>query len=248
MALVRFKDEKSAQAFTTAASKAELYMLDSEKIARMLLSSLTPLNTTLGYDNTTTEMAKKLLQEHGEQLITHTLTSQERFTEICNEMGVGPVSPDLDAKKQVTELKEKILSGATEVSVEEPKKDAESAPATEGIYQVCYLPNTNKVLLTSGNQAKVFSADETQRAIKNIGEFANFPTHQQAAVNLHIGRTDLDFVLEKLPWGTLNQKVSMQFLEAVTKSYDTQSCSIEIAYFSALQAVQVMLAAAIQLY
>ena len=60
-ALVIFKNAKSAVDFTIAASKNDLRMLDSEKIARMLLSSLTTVNAQLGYDSTTTEMAKKFI-------------------------------------------------------------------------------------------------------------------------------------------------------------------------------------------
>lgn len=150
-ALVRFTDEKSTLAFTTEASKSELNMLDSEKIARMLLANLTDVNTTLGYDNTTTGMVRTFMQRHGEELITHLFTTKENFTTICDEMGIGSDSPT-KAKNQADELK-KVLSAST--IKEQPKKNSQ-APAND-VYQVSFLPNTNKVMLTCGNQAKVFA-------------------------------------------------------------------------------------------
>ena len=55
-------------------------MLNSEVIARMLLSGLTTINTTLGYDNTTTEMAKKFLSAHSERASSEVELSLQSLT------------------------------------------------------------------------------------------------------------------------------------------------------------------------
>ena len=118
---------------------------------------------------------------------------------------------------------------------------------TESVYSVSYLPNTDKVLLTSGSQAKVFSREEAERTQANLTLFANFPKSQTDEVALSIGKVDLEFLLEKLPWDTSSQSVVSSFIKTLETSYNP-SGSIMISYFDALQAVQVMLMEAIQLY
>ena len=100
------------------------------------------------------------------------------------------------------------------------------------------------MLLTSGSQAKVFSREEAERTQANLTLFANFPKSQNDEVALRIGKCDLEFLLEKLPWDTLNQSVMASFIKALETSYNPQG-SIMIGYFDALQAVQVMLMEAI---
>ena len=101
-----------AQKWITAASKRDLNMLNSEVIARMLLSGLTTINTTLGYDNTTTEMAKKFLQNHNESLIELVFESREQYNSIVAKMGLRPQpeeeSESSKPKKKAQELCEKL--------------------------------------------------------------------------------------------------------------------------------------------
>jgi hypothetical protein len=63
---------------------------------------------------------------------------------------------------------------------------------------------------------------------------------------LTINREDFEFLLEKLPWNTLNAGITIKFLEAAQDSFDSQK--ILINYFTALLGVQVMIISAVELY
>jgi hypothetical protein len=63
---------------------------------------------------------------------------------------------------------------------------------------------------------------------------------------LQISKGDLELLLEKLPWNTLNSLITANFLEAAQASFDSKRISIQ--YFTALQGVQVMLKSAIETY
>ena len=64
----------------------------------MLLSNLTTVHTALGYDNTSTEMTKKFLQAHNDDLITMAFDSKDNFNKICAEIGLGPAPADSNAQ------------------------------------------------------------------------------------------------------------------------------------------------------
>ena len=121
------------------------------------------------------------------------------------------------------------------------------------ICSINYLRNTNRILLTNGPMAKIFSPQEQENKPLNFALFANYPTSITDEISLQIGRYDLEFLLEKLPWTTLNASllVLTKFLHCAQSTFNTKSGGVgalRIEYFSALQSVQVMLKAAIELY
>ena len=81
---------------------------------------------------------------------------------------------------------------------------------------------------------------------ENFALFSNYPTSQTDEINMSISKGDLEFLLEKLPWNTLNSLITVNFLEATQSSFDSKRISIQ--YFTALQGIQVMLKSAIELY
>ena len=96
----------------------------------------------------------------------------------------------------------------------------------QSVHQINFLRNTNKILLTSGPYAKVVSPTQDS---SNLALFANFPRSQTDQINLRISRHDMEFLLDKLPWGTLSSAVMTAFLAAARQTYDSQSVSI--SYF-----------------
>lgn len=94
--------------------------------------------------------------------------------------------------------------------------------------------------------AKVFAPEKTENVPLNFSLFANYPKSQTDEVILQISQGDLEFLLEKLPWNTLNSLITVNFLEAAQSTFDSKR--ILIQYFTALLGVQVMLKAAIELY
>ena len=101
-------------------------------------------------------------------------------------------------------------------------------------------------MLTNGAQAKIVSSEKTERTPQQLALFSNYPKSICDTVSLSIAKCDLEFLLEKLPWNTLNSLISTNFLEAAQASFDSQR--IQIQYFTALQGVQVMLKSAIEQY
>ena len=68
--MLKFGDHSNASKWVAAASKKETYnLLDSGAIAKLLLSEqCSSINTTVGYDGTSTEMAKKFLENYSDAL------------------------------------------------------------------------------------------------------------------------------------------------------------------------------------
>ena len=113
-----------AQKWITAASKRDLNMLNSEVIARMLLSGLTTINTTLGYDNTTTEMAKKFLQNHSESLIELVFESREQFNTIVAKMGLGPQPAEESESSKPKEMAQSLCEKLKNNQLSQVKQDS----------------------------------------------------------------------------------------------------------------------------
>jgi hypothetical protein len=59
--MITFSDPKVAVDWIAAAAKKEVHLLDSEGIAKMLISEQTAINTTLGYYKTGPEIVKAFL-------------------------------------------------------------------------------------------------------------------------------------------------------------------------------------------
>ena len=62
--------------------------------------------------------------------------------------------------------------------------------------------------------AKIFAPEETENRPLNFSLFSNYPTSQTDEISLQISKGDLEFLLEKLPWNTLNSLITVNFLEA----------------------------------
>ena len=62
-------------------------MLDNEALAKVLLTSLGPLSSTLGFDKTTSEIVKKWQQSHGEELKKLLFEEEGAFDKLAEEMG-----------------------------------------------------------------------------------------------------------------------------------------------------------------
>ena len=69
-ALIKFHNHAAASKWMASASKKDVNLLNSEIIAKMLLSEHLSINFSLGFDNVTNDMAKKFLQLHVEELKT----------------------------------------------------------------------------------------------------------------------------------------------------------------------------------
>ena len=49
---------------------------------------------------------------------------------------------------------------------------------------------------------------------ENFALFSNYPTSQTDEIKLSLSRGDLELLLEKLPWNTLNSLIAFNFLDA----------------------------------
>jgi len=110
-AFFRFKDKKSEKEWVSAACQKQLHLMDSEAIARLILSSLTTVNTSLGYDITTTDMAKKFLLTHKDQLSKVAFKSKEDYDRTVAEMGLVPAPPGVKPRDEAIEVKQQICKG-----------------------------------------------------------------------------------------------------------------------------------------
>lgn len=91
--IFKIKDQKSKQVFVNEASKNELNVLDCLAIAKMLIQSASTsgpvvINTTVGYDTTTTAMVKKFITQNKEPMLKHLFPADGEFDKLMAQIGV----------------------------------------------------------------------------------------------------------------------------------------------------------------
>ena len=87
-ALITFADPKVAVDWISAAAKKDVHLLDSEGIAKMLISEQASINTTLGYFKTGPEIVKAFLQDHSGDLRTKLFAEEGEYDREMAYMGV----------------------------------------------------------------------------------------------------------------------------------------------------------------
>ena len=93
--MLKFADQKSAAAWVATASLREKNVLNSEMIAKLLISEHCTVNSTLGYDTTSQDMAKKFMQSNAEQLRKILFNQEENeYEKLMTYMGIQIGSSD----------------------------------------------------------------------------------------------------------------------------------------------------------
>ena len=119
-ALIKFHDHAAASKWMASASKKDVNLLNNEIIAKMLLSEHLSINFSLGFDNITTEMVKKFLHVHAEELKS-ILFKENEYEQLMEYMGINVGDHEKPAE---TELKDKALQLKTHL------ESTQAAPQT----------------------------------------------------------------------------------------------------------------------
>ena len=147
---------------------------------------------------------------------------------LLDTIGFGPDVKPEEVSQALTELRTKIS---------QPLKGPESASDDQTAAHVSYLTNSSRLLVTKGSQLKVFSRDDSQK-LTSFNSFSNFAKQPDDTVSLYITQADLQFVLEKLDLSTIRRQICLQFLQAVSQTYDSSSFSLP--YIKALQSINLI--------
>ena len=127
--MLKFSNHSNASKWVAAASKKETYnVLDSASIAKLLLSEQSSnINTTCGFDGTSTEMVKKFLENYSDAL-RKTLFVEGEYELIMAYMGItiGEQSQqnELKPKEKVLQLKAQIESQQVPQTKDEPLRES----------------------------------------------------------------------------------------------------------------------------
>lgn len=144
-ALVTIEDFSQARKWFTKVALKEYSLLDAEKIAKMLLSEKTSVNSALGFTNVKAEMVKAFLSEHSAELKSK-LFSEGELEKYMAQMGLEGAQPSAEKPSdKVTEIKSQLKSQTISAPSENPNKQQLS-----NIFQVSYLKNTDRILMTNG--------------------------------------------------------------------------------------------------
>ena len=211
------------------AAASSIKVLDARGIAKLVLSKDISAQSQLGFDSLSSSDATKVFEVFG-TWIKQNIVDEQTYKTVYQTIGL-PCEPDEKATTEqvvtaVNDLKEKLSSLK---AVAPQKREVHNQDA-----QVCFLANTDRLLVTSGSELKVFAREDSQ-PVTDFQSFSNFARQPDDEIGLLVSRTDLNFVLEKVTWSTVNASIGLKFVSLAAESYDGRR--IRMPYVLALESV-----------
>ena len=209
------------------AATNSIKVLDPRGIAKLVLSKDIGPQSQLGFDTLSSSDATKSLEVFG-AWIKQNVVDELTCKTVYQTLGL-PSEPAATTEQLVTavsDLREKLNSLEAVAPQKREVHDKDS--------QVCFLANTDRLLVTSGSELKVF-AREASQPITDFQSFSNFARQPDDEIGLLVSHSDLTFVLEKVTWSNVNASIGLKFISLASESYDGRR--IRVPYVLALESV-----------
>ena len=91
----------------------------------------------------------------------------------------------------------------------------------------------------------MFTREESQ-PFTEFSSFSNFARQPDDEISLKISHSDLDFILEKMTWSSVNLKIGLKFITLASDSYDNRK--IKMPYVIALETINELANVAVNQY